>query len=408
MKNLLFIMTGVFPDDLSSGGKQAVYNCVDYLRNRYNTYILYKENLPISEEALSSLKREWSNVKFYSYRRDKKSLFTWVYLSIVILLKTLFRGKLYSFKFELLHRMVVTESLVKKIYQIIDDNHIDGVVTEFYPASELCYCIPEGIKKIFIQHEIRYVRNLQVIRERCYKDNIIRFLYNKSKSEEIAAMNYNDAVITLTEDDKDKLIRDGVKVPIYVSPAAIASKIKEDSFKPSENLLSYLGGASHGPNLDGVTWFLKKIWPLILEMMPNAKFQIIGNWNQEQREIFKDIKNVSFKGIVPDLSTCLPGTIMVVPLLVGSGMRMKALEGIVNKCAVVGTSIGLEGLPFKSGYDSYIENDPRSFAEKVVFLLNHPEKQNEFWNNSMKWYAKEYSKSALMQRRCEIFDKILK
>lgn len=400
-------MTGVFPDDLSAGGKQAVYNSVDYLRNFYNISILYKESLPRSEESLNLLKNKWNNVFFKKYKRDYHSIALWLYVVEQILLKFFYRNKESCLKHSLRHKMVFSEDLITQINKIIYEQNIDVVLTEFYPSTELVYCLPDKVKKIFIQHEIRFVRNKQVLQNVGFSSKMLDFLYRKCKAEEVAAMNSYDAIFTLTDIDKEKLEQNGVFKPVFTSPASISSKVSEKPFVFAQNYISYLGGAGHGPNANGVRWFVDNIWPIVLQANPKIIFQIIGNWSESQRLQYKNIPNLEFKGIVENLEDVLPGSIMVIPLLVGSGMRMKALEGIANKCNIISTKVGIEGLPFANGIDCYIEDEPEKFALRIIELLNDPLSQQTMWEKSFEWYNRYYSKEALMKKRKNFIDNII-
>ena len=92
----------------------------------------------------------------------------------------------------------------------------------------------------------------------------------------------------------------------------------------------FLGPEAHYPNLDAVNWFLEESWPKISKAHPEVKFQIISKWSEEFKKLHIDKPNIEFLGFVEDLSQAFDGAIMIVPLRIVSGMRMKILEGIVK------------------------------------------------------------------------------
>ena len=63
---------------------------------------------------------------------------------------------------------------------------------------------------------------------------------------------------------------------------------------------------------------------------------------------------------------------MLVPLLSGSGMRVKILEGMAMGRLVISTKIGLEGIMATNGEEVLLANDEDAFAEQIIYALQHP------------------------------------
>lgn len=403
MKNLLIILNGSFPDILDTGGKQAVYNMIDYLRWKINISILYKDGLQHNNTTALELTKKWNNVKFYKYIEDKRDVKYISYFTKRLAYK-FFGNPTSRLNREIENEQIIYSRTIDLIMNIINKEQIDIVQTEFSEGINYVYALPSTIKKVFIQHEIRFVRNELMLQQNAKSNTLSKYLIKKNKSEEIAAMNQYDSIVVFTEIDKAKLLDAGVKVPIHVSPVCISTNNNKKEFIASKHELSFLGGANHKPNLLGMEWFLDNVWPIILQKDNKIRLKIIGNWPYEIRNKFiNKYKNISFSGIVKDLATVLPGSIMVIPITVGSGMRMKALEAIANGCTIISTSVGIEGLPFISGTDSIIADDKDTFANSILSLLNNPNRQKTFWYNSMQWYKEKYSKEALGDIRLNIY-----
>ena len=93
--------------------------------------------------------------------------------------------------------------------------------------------------------------------------------------------------------------------------------------------ICFIGGSGHNPNLNGVTWFLDNVWSLILKENPNFTFKIIGKWDEKiKTEYQKKYRNLFFCGFVDNLAMVISECIMVIPILIGSGIRMKILESV--------------------------------------------------------------------------------
>jgi glycosyltransferase involved in cell wall biosynthesis len=143
------------------------------------------------------------------------------------------------------------------------------------------------------------------------------------------------------------------------------------------------------PNISGLKWFLEKVLPLIVEKMPDAFVLIIG---KNPPDFFRDYKNVNVLGYVEDIKPYYNrGNILVVPLFVGSGVRIKILEAMAMELPVVSTSIGAEGIPIAPDSGILIANEPEQFANSVIELLNKPEKARQLGSNARNFVQKHFS-----------------
>jgi len=302
----------------------------------------------------------------------------------------------------------LSESFFEFVNGIITEKSIDLVQVDFNDYLPIVNVLPSTVKKIFIQHEIQYVRNELQLRlgKASYSQ---QFLLSMLKDNEIACMNKYDLVVTLTSVDKKKLIEDGVKSEIAVSPACVSPNIRNYEFKPASDRITFVGAYGHYPNRNGVYWFLEEVWPKVLEKYPNLKFSIIGKWpSSEQKIIEGKYKGVVFEGFVEDLGETLQGSIMVVPILIGSGMRMKILEAANYGCPFISTSVGVEGLDFENGEHCFIADGAESFANQLSNLLSDSNMQQQFSVRAKNMYIDRYSNSVLCKIRSSIINTLIK
>ena len=141
---------------------------------------------------------------------------------------------------------------------------------------------------------------------------------------------------------------------------------------PAELSLYYLGALDWAANTQGLEWFLKNVWPLVHEKYPDLTFYIAGRkMNDEHRKYYQTYPNVLAIGEVPDAEAYHHSKgIMVVPLLAGSGMRVKIIEAMAWGKPIVATSIAAEGIEYENGRDILIADQPNAFAHAILRLLN--------------------------------------
>jgi polysaccharide biosynthesis protein PslH len=133
----------------------------------------------------------------------------------------------------------------------------------------------------------------------------------------------------------------------------------------------FTGSMDWDANINGVEFFLKEIWSLVLKIQPEAKFVIVGrNPPSSLAALARDIAGVSLTGFVEDVRPYVHNAdAFVIPLLVGGGTRIKAFEAMAMGCPIVSTSIGTEGLGAVAG-EHFLERDtPEAFADAILNLF---------------------------------------
>lgn len=136
----------------------------------------------------------------------------------------------------------------------------------------------------------------------------------------------------------------------------------------------FCGSLTYPPNIDGLIWFGREIWPLVLEQCPAARLTVIGRGgNPEDFWELRNAAGVTFVGEVEDVTPYYRRFgVFVCPLREGSGTRLKILEAMSMGNPVVSTVIGAEGILARHQHDILLANDPRAFAKAVAALLQEP------------------------------------
>ena len=173
---------------------------------------------------------------------------------------------------------------------------------------------------------------------------------------------FDDSTSQLTS-KTEKDTRSSTIIPICVDPYSVEPKPSV----PDDPHILFIGGMHWPPNLEGVRWFIKEVFPLIQQNVPKAKFTIIGKL--PTRDII-NAGGVHAPGFVEDLNPFYDqARLFVVPLLSGGGMRVKILDAWQRALPVVSTAVGAEGLIYSHGKDILIADEPEKFARMVVNLL---------------------------------------
>ncbi len=181
------------------------------------------------------------------------------------------------------------------------------------------------------------------------------------------------AVTVVSADDRALARRMGA-----VRSRIVANGVDLDEFHPRPgqvpDRLLFLGALDWYPNQDAVTWFVEAMLPLILARRPGARFQVAGRRPPAAlRRRLRAAPGVEMVGEVADVRPLLAAAaVVVVPLRVGGGSRIKIIEALAMERAVVSTSVGAEGLDLQPGTHLLIADTPQQFARLTLQLLTTP------------------------------------
>ncbi|WP_295940094.1 glycosyltransferase [uncultured Alistipes sp.] len=409
MKKILVIL-GWQPFPFTYGGNQAFYNGIEALRGSYDIYITYPtDKAGMESKGLSELRRTWPDVKIMPYQKQD------VYKNRLLIARKVFDKLCRRFFKNNTYYRKERELVMSREYRepgfydyiagLVDMHGIDIAQIEFIPALDLVYALPDHVKKVFVHHELRYVRN-ELLLKRWGDDNSA---YYKAQVKaltdlEIAQLNRYDLIVTLSGVDKEKLVKMGVAKPIFPSFAMVKPYDTQVGVSRFDKVLTFVGPEDHIPNKDGLEWFLTECWPKLLERDGAWRLHVIGKWVSPP---CADCQGVTFLGFVNDLRQALEGTVMIVPIRIGSGIRMKILEAANIGVPFVSTTIGAEGLPFEDGVDCFIADEPGEFVEKIL-RLDDISLQDTFVKHANTVVRKYYSLERLRESRLEAYEMLYK
>jgi glycosyltransferase involved in cell wall biosynthesis len=218
--------------------------------------------------------------------------------------------------------------------------------------------------------------------------------WRKLAREELAAYTAADGVCVCSTADQQRLAADAPRANTVVIPnAADVERLQPRATDPAPDgrTVLFFGLLATVPNVDGVLYFAREIWPLIAVADPDARFVVVGA-NPAPEILASAGPRVTIVGPVDDLRPHLSAAaVIVVPLRLGSGTRLKILEAWAMGRPVVSTSLGAEGLDGVPGKHLLIADDPAEFARAVLRILREPGLANELGSAGRALAVERYS-----------------
>ena len=225
------------------------------------------------------------------------------------------------------------------------------------------------------------------------------------------ALRAADAIIAVSEEDRRQLmaLAEPAK-PIAVIPNVVAV----DDYQwagpvPDEARFDivFTGKMDYRPNVDGVLWFAKAIWPLVRQARPATTWAIVGQRPHTRLAALGDAPGITLTGRVDQVQPYLAGAgVYVLPLRIGSGTRLKLIEAMAAGCAVVSTTIGAEGFALESGREAIVADTPEAFAAAVRALLDDPARRVALGERA-RVFAAQYDWQRVGPLLDEVYDELL-
>jgi len=235
-----------------------------------------------------------------------------------------------------------------------------------------------------------------------------KHLANRIKAMEIDYLNKYDAILPITQRDGAMLEKMGCRLPLHVVPTGIdADKLVPDHSRLDFPSLFHIGALDWIPNQEGLLWFFDKVWGKILEKHPGIVFYLAG---RNAPESFRNLPypNIEFLGEVDDAYDFIRSKgVMIVPVLSGSGMRIKIVEGMALAKAIVTTSIGTEGIGTTHGNNIMTADDPGAFASHVLSLVEDKDYCMKIGENARNFVVNHYDNRAISMSLLEFYQHLL-
>lgn len=159
-----------------------------------------------------------------------------------------------------------------------------------------------------------------------------------------------------------------------------------------EDELLFLASLDWYPNLDALSYFIKNILPVVRARRPNVILRIVGRKPPKSvTKRYSGLAGIDFVGEVEEVQSHLGrAAVVIVPLRIGGGSRIKILEALAAGKAVISTAIGAEGLDVISGEHLLIADSPAAFAEGIEELLASVQLRRRLGNSGRKLVTERY------------------
>lgn len=390
----ILFLTNLLPYPLDNGGKIKTFSTLKALSIMGNSVDLlcFSENSENDSGNVQKLKNICNDVQFIEHKLTTKSNIKYM---MAVAFKSLFSKYPFGiYKYESKQmRDVIAKKIKENDYDIIYFDHLQ--MYKYFNSFDR-----KSVKFVLDQHnsESEIVYRTYQNSNNFLKKIFLNIEYNKIRKFEKKALSDVDKIYALSENDVESMKRLNVNlrnfsvIPIGVIDNGIINK-KED--KNKKLTLMFIGTLTWNPNNQGILWFVRNVIPKLNESGIEYDLYIVGkNPSEELKELCESYNNIFVTGYVDDVDEMyVKSDVMVVPLFVGSGQRVKIIESFSKGIPVISTSIGAEGLDCITDYNVVIADTYIEFVDSLRKMSDETFRK-KIASNARKTFEEKYSLEA--------------
>jgi len=271
--------------------------------------------------------------------------------------------------------------LRRQVAELISQQQYDVIVSDFlFPAASLPWELKARAQAAWVlfQHNVESM----IWRRRAEGMTGIKGLYWKAQRDRMLRFESRvsarfDGVLVVSEEDARIFSEEmGLSNVCGVVPTGVDLDYFQALPKtpPPAPTVVFMGSMDWYANVDGVKWFAEAVWPQVLRTVPEARFVVVGRKPPPTIEALAATgMHIEVTGTVPDVRPFLRGAdVIVVPLRIGGGTRLKIFEAMAAEVPVVSTSMGAEGLGVVHERHLLLADTAEDTAAEVVRVLRTP------------------------------------
>jgi glycosyltransferase involved in cell wall biosynthesis len=306
-------------------------------------------------------------------------------------------------------RTLGSQKMAETIAEMVQKDRYDFVIGEYSVMGQFIHNNPllPPVRRIVSVHECYYLARLKAFRHSRLGLGKLKEAINLKglKKYEFDMYRHADKVLTLTHQDKKKLLDIFAELDIAVVPHGV--DVEYFSFseqKGRERSIVFVGNYLHYPNVDAVLYFYQEIWPRIKSRDSKIKFYVVGQGPPPEIQSLSEDEAVIITGRVDDVRPYLKkGRVFVCPVRLGGGFRGKILEAMAVGTPVVSSSLGAEGVPAVQRENIIVADNPEEFTQGILDLMNDDKLFEKIRKEARKLVEEKYA----WQKGVEIMERVL-
>lgn len=346
--------------------------------------------------------------KEYASKTHFESVFVDTSLNYFQAFKSLFLRESYHVK------RFVSKSFSAKIAEVLSKESYDIIQLEsIFVAPYISLIKSYSNAKIVMRlHNIEHLVWERLIQNESHRSKalVLKMMTRNFRRYENSCLKKIDGFMTISEVDYSYFHAQypdlkGATIPFGVNMDDYENE--EEYFPSDKPELFYLGSMNWLPNKEGLLWFLEEVWEKIVEKFPDVTLTIAGRGITEDISKYQSDRVIIVGEVEDAKEFMLSKDIMIVPILSGSGVRVKIIEGMALGKTIITTSVGLEGLDVTDGQNIFVADTPEKFVELIEKCIKTPDLCDIIGENAEHFVTLYHNNDIITQQIIDFYKSIL-
>ena len=304
----------------------------------------------------------------------------------------------------------ISKDFKARLAELLQKEQFDVVQLEMLYMAPYVETIREHSKAVIVmrahnvEHKIweRIAKETKFFIKRWYINHLAKTL----REYELSALETVDGIAAITRKDA-AFFRKYCSKPIIDIPYGVYP----EEFTPNSEInghprFYHIGSMNWMPNEEGIRWFIDEVLPKTVEKVPTFVYHLAGR-NMPEWLTQLNNPNVDVIGEVPDAKAFVAeNDVAIVPLLAGSGIRIKIIESMAMGKTVITTRVGAEGILYKEDVNLIIAENKAKMVEAIRSINVNPEIAVRIGQAARKLVEETYDNRKIIARLLMFYEQI--
>lgn len=394
MKEKLLILCYRAPYPLRSGSEIRMYQFIEVLSKYYEVDVVYLQET--QEGDMTELYNKCHRVEKFSVPKLVRCMQAG--LGYCFRGWSLQRGYFYSKKMQAWIHKHISEYPNVLCMHIRTLGYVLNLKKEVRDGINIYF---DGIDAISMNYYNSYLASTGL------KRLVYKMEYKRMVQSEYEAYEMFPNSILISERDCNYITKD---LGVSNTPTVIYNYAIDYGYMPEiskdDCTIVFMGKMNYKPNVDAVLHFADKIYGRLKEKYPKLQFNIVGGFATEEIKALGKTDGIHICGFVENPAKLLQqATIVIAPMISGSGLQNKIVQAMYLACTVVTTQIGADGLADITEKELVIAENDEAMYEKLVYYLNqeHAKEREAIGAHARAYIGANYSYEAIEEQMKQFF-----
>lgn len=279
----------------------------------------------------------------------------------------------------------ISSSEWEYIHSLVDKYSPIAIIVDFASLAGVFDAISDSskVQKILLTHDVLHKREQEFSQSGIYQGDLER---GWSFELESIALQKADVIVAIQQEEA-KLFRT-MSPQNQIITVPMAATLKNNLSRQIPGRCLFVGSGAD-QNIVAIHWFLREVWGEMLRLNPNASLHVCGTVCES---IIKSSSNITLRGRIDDLQQEYDeAEVCIVPLIAGTGLKIKLIEALSYGRVVVSTSIGVQGINELENSGIIVADKPQDFSNAIINIQKFPDVRQLMENNARNFVSNNFS-----------------